>query len=255
MRNMKRQHGKLDIRLAAFSVVLGALPFTGIAHAATGNSASAPGVNASQSLPSAAPAEAPMLTQHVLQMIKEHRLVELRTIYNGPFAAAMFFNPSTLNYTVVLLKNHDFWWVGQTADGHKAEMLYTKLATQTIRLSEPDIAKIQLDARIAVARSSLLAQQKREAELAQQISAQQKIVQAGTAAQSQLLSEAEALDSKRQELERELNQTNTAIAGLQSKAQEGPSLDNMHTPASASAPVQKTPVHKSDIQMRATAHP
>ena len=167
----------------------------------------------------------------------------------------MFFNPSTLDYTVVLLKNHNFWWVGQTADGHKAEMLYTKLATQTIRLSAPNIAKIQLDARIAVARSSLLAQQKREAELAQQISAQQKIVQAGTAAQSQLLSEAEALDSKRQELERELNQTNTAIAGLQSKAQEGPSLDNMQTPASASAPVQKTPVRKSDIQMRATAHP
>lgn len=255
MRNMKKQHGKWDIRLAVFTVVLGALPFTGIAHAATGSSASTPSVNASQALPSAAPAEAPMLTQHVLQMIKEHRLVELRTIYNGPFAAAMFFNPSTLNYTVVLLKNHDFWWVGQTADGHKAEMLYTKLATQTIRLSAPDIAKIQLDARIAVARSSLLAQQKREAELAQQISAQQKIVQAGTAAQSQLLSEAEALDSKRQELERELNQTNTAIAGLQSKAQEGPSLDNMQTPASASAPVQKTPVRKSAIQMRATAHP
>lgn len=255
MRNVKKQHGKWDIRLAVFTVILGALPFTGTAHATTGSSASASGVNASQALPSAAPAEAPILTQHVLQMIKEHRLVELRTIYNGPFAAAMFFNPSTLNYTVVLLKNHDFWWVGQTADGHKAEMLYTKLATQTIRLSAPDIAKIQLDARIAVARSSLSAQQQREAELAQQISAQQKIVQAGTAAQSQLLSEAEALDSKRQELERELNQTNTAIAGLQSKAQEGPSLDNMQTPASASAPVQKTPVRKSDIQMRATAHP
>ncbi|HUX18050.1 MAG TPA: hypothetical protein VMV63_02545, partial [Acidithiobacillus sp.] len=72
---MKKQHGKWDVRLAVFTVVLGALPFTGIAHATTGSSASASGVNASQALPSAAPAEAPILTQHVLQMIKEHRLV------------------------------------------------------------------------------------------------------------------------------------------------------------------------------------
>ena len=258
MRDMEKQNGKRSIRMAVFAVVMGVLPFTAVARAGTDSSnaaPSAPAVSARQAVPSTAPAEAPVLTQHVLQLIKEHQLVELRTIYNGPFAAAMFFNPSTLNYTVVLLKNHDFWWVGQTADGHKAEMLYTKLATQTIRLSAPDIAKIQLDARIAVARSSLLAQQKREAELEQQISAQQKIMQAGTAAQSQLLSEAQALNSRRQELQRQLDQTNAAIAGLQSKAQEGPSLGDLQTLPSASAPVGTTPQQKPRIQMRATAHP
>ena len=258
MRDMEKQNGKQSIRMAVFAVVMGALPVTGVARAGTDSSSnaapSAP-VSARQAVPSTAPAEAPVLTQHVLQSIKEHRLVELRTIYNGPFAAAMFFNPSTLNYTVVLLKNHDFWWVGQTADGHKAEMLYTKLATQTIRLSAPDIAKIQLDARIAVARSSLRAQQKREAELEQQISAQQKVMQAGTAAQSQLLSEAQALNSRRQELQRQLDQTNAAIAGLQSKAQEGPSLGDLQTLPSASAPAGITPDQKPRIQMRATAHP
>jgi hypothetical protein len=255
MLNMKKQSGKWDVRLAVLAVILGVLPVTEIAHATTATTASAPSVNASQALPSAAPTEAPVLTQHVLQLIKEHRLVELRTIYNGPFAAAMFFNPGTLDYTVVLLKNHDFWWVGQTADGHKAEMLYTKLATQTIRLSAPDIAKIQLDARIAVARRSLLAQQKREAELTQQISAQQKIVQAGTAAQSQLLSEAQALNARRQGLERQLNQTNTAIAGLQSKAQDGPSLGSLRMLPPSSAPVPNAPSQKPDMQMRATGHP
>ncbi|WP_226857352.1 DUF2968 domain-containing protein [Acidithiobacillus concretivorus] len=239
------------------SMTIGMLIGMGLSTGAYADSAATtPQSDNPAALPSSAPAQAPALTQHVLSLIKTHALVELRTIYNGPFAAAMFFNPQTLNYSVVLLKHHDFWWVGETADGHKAEQLYTKLATQTIRLAAPDLAKIQLDARIAVAKRSLAAQRKREEELAQQISAQQKIVQAGTAAQGQLLQEAEALDAQRKSLEEQLSSTNSAIAGLQSKAQAGPSMESfdnqvtpLQTPTSSSSP------HKSRIQIRATAHP
>ncbi|MBU2860827.1 hypothetical protein HF290_10565, partial [Acidithiobacillus ferrooxidans] len=71
---------------------------------------------------------------------------------------------------------------------------------------------------------------------------------------SQLLSEAQALNSQRQELQRRLDQTNTAIAGLQSKAQEGPSLGDLQTLPSASASVGTTPHQKPRIQVRATAH-
>ncbi|MDD2748895.1 DUF2968 domain-containing protein [Acidithiobacillus sp.] len=239
------------------SMTIGMLAGIGLSTGAYADSAATtPQSDNPAALPSSAPTQAPALTQHVLSLIKTHQLVELRTIYNGPFAAAMFFNPQTLDYSVVLLKHHDFWWVGETADGHKAEQLYTKLATQTIRLAAPDLAKIQLDARIAVAKRSLAAQQKREEELAQQISAQQKIVQAGTAAQGQLLQEAEALDAQRKSLEEQLSSTNSAIAGLQSKAQAGPSMesfDNQVIPHQT--PTQPYTPQKSRIQIRATAHP
>lgn len=259
MGNMRLKPVNRSLRLALTLVIsAAALTSARVALADTGAAVmNQPAGSGQAALPSSAPAEAPALTQHILDLIKSHQVVELRTIYNGPFAAAMFFNPASLNYTVVLLKHHAFWWVGETADGHKAEQLYTKLATQTIRLAEPDLAKIQLDARIAVARRSLDAQQKREAELAQQISAQQKIVEAGTAAQSQLLAEAHALDEQREALEQRLAETNTAIAGLQSKSQAGPtlSLSDSQAPLVQPQKNQGTPPMKSRIQIRATAHP
>ncbi|WP_414040074.1 DUF2968 domain-containing protein [Acidithiobacillus sp. M4-SHS-6] len=243
------------IRILSMSMVM--LAAVGLNTGAYADTASSGAKSVpSTALPSSAPAQAPALTEHVLHLIKTHQLVELRTIYNGPFAAAMFFNPQTLNYSVILLKHHDFWWVGETADGHKAEELYTKLATQTIRLAAPDLAKIQLDARIAVAKRSLEAQQKREKELAQQISAQQKIVQAGTAAQSQLLQEAEALDAQRKSLEEQLAATNKAVADLQSKAQAGPSMETFNNRIAPQQPTSESKPHlKSRIQIRATAHP
>ena len=253
MRTRTKQPALRAVTMALGILLTGA----GISNAAYADGASTKTTENTAALPMSAPTQAPALTQHVLQLIKNHQLVELRTIYNGPFAAAMFFNPQTLNYSVVLLKHHNFWWVGETTDGHKAEQLYTKLATQTIRLAAPDLAKIQLDARIAVARRSLAAQQKRESELSQQISDQQKIVQAGTAAQSQLLEEAQALDAQRKSLEEQLNSTNSAIAGLQSRAQAGPSLNLSNNQISQSSePVSRpSSPSRSRIQIRATAHP
>jgi flagellar biosynthesis GTPase FlhF len=204
-------------------------------------------------IPNVAPSALPPLTQHVMELIKQKKLVELRTIYNGPFAAAMFFNPSTLEYTDVLLKHQTFWWIGQTTDGKKAEMLYTKLATQTIRLAAPDLAKIQLDARIAMARRTLQAEKARQEELSSQIAAQQRIVQAGASAQRQLAEEASALNARRQALESELQNTTRAISQLQQQSQSGPDFQDQES----EAPVPVAPIQpkKPKIRIQATAHP
>lgn len=235
--------------LAAGTIL--AISLTGFAYAAS--NPSTPDV----AIPNNAPTALPPLTQHVMELIKQKKVVELRTIYNGPFAAAMFFNPATLEYTDVLLKHQSFWWIGQTSDPKKAEILYTKLATQTIRLAAPDLAKIQLDARIAVAQRALEAQKQQQAELASQITAQQRIVQAGAAAQQQLQEEASALDARRQALESELQRTTHAIQALQYESQSGPSLDS--NPPEEVAPPRPAPIpakpEKSRIHIQATAHP
>lgn len=173
---------------------------------------------------SSAPEKAPALTRELIDLIQEHKLLELRTIYNGPFAASLFFNPDSLEYYVALLKHNEFWWISKTTNSQDAESLYSKMATQTIQLAAPTLEKLQLDAKIAVTQKKLQQAQQKQAELAEQLSAQSRIVREGTAAQSQLQSQALQLAAERDALQRQLATINSSIQGLQSAAGRGPDI-------------------------------
>jgi hypothetical protein len=192
----------------------------GVGNAVTAATAS----TTSMPIPGASPSEPPVLTQELIDLIQAHKLVELRTIYNGSFAATMFFNPQTLEYYTALLKGHTFWWISKTGSADDAEKVYTKLATQTIRLAAPELAKIQLDARIAVARKQLEEAQTRQSNLMQQVNAQNSIVQQGTAAQAQLAEEAGRLSAQREQLQKQLAATQNAINSLEQQALKGPDI-------------------------------
>lgn len=173
---------------------------------------------------SAAPNKAPALTRELIDLIQGHKLLELRTIYNGPFAASLFFSPESLEYYVALLKHNEFWWISKTTDSQDAESLYSKMATQTIQLAAPTLEKLQLDARIAVTQKKLQHAQQKQTELAEQLSAQSRIVREGAAAQSQLQSQAQQLAAERDALQRQLATINSSIQGLQSAASRGPDI-------------------------------
>jgi len=190
----------------------------------------------SAKIPGTSPSEPPVLTRELIDLIQAHKVVELRTIYNGSFAAAMFFDPQTLEYYTALLKGNTFWWISRTRSSSEAEKVYTKLATQTIRLAAPEIAKIQLDARIAVERKELQEAQTRQSNLMQQVNAQQAIVQEGTAAQARLAEEAGRLSAQREQLQKQLAATQEAIQSLEMQALKGPEVGNDGAESSVPAP-------------------
>ena len=211
----------------------------GVGNAVTAATASA----ATMPIPGASPSEPPVLTQELIDLIQAHKLVELRTIYNGSFAATMFFNPQTLEYYTALLKGHTFWWISKTGSPDDAEKVYTKLATQTIRLAAPELAKIQLDARIAVARKELQEAQTRQSNLMQQVNAQNSIVQQGTAAQARLAEEAGRLSAQREQLQKQLAATQNAINSLEQQALKGPEIGADAAAAAQSSPISAASAH------------
>jgi hypothetical protein len=173
---------------------------------------------------SSAPNKPPVLTRDLITLIQQHKLTELRTIYNGPFAAALFFDPENIEYYVALLKHNEFWWISRTPNGKDAEVLYSKMATQTIQLAAPSLEKMQLDARIAQTRRQLAEAQQKQAELSEQVSTQSRIVQAGTAAQAQLSAQAQQLAEQRAQLQHALTAVNSTIQTLQTETSNGPDI-------------------------------
>lgn len=224
----------------------------GLAVAAPALADGAPGataanVSASTNMaapPEAAPARPPVLTRELIDLIQGHKLIELRTIYNGPFAAALFFDPENLRYYVALLKHHDFWWINKTDSAKEAEDVYTKMATQTIQLAAPTLAKIQLDARIAVARKRLQEAQERQAQLLEQMNTQNRIIQQGTAAQAQLTQDAQHLAAEKERLQKELSSVNSAIQDIQTEAAKGPEI-SLQPSAPAVPPASTGPAPKA----------
>lgn len=205
---------------------------------------------AAGAIPGASPSEPPVLTQELIDLIQAHKLVELRTIYNGSFAATMFFNPQTLEYYTALLKGHTFWWISKTGSADDAEKVYTKLATQTIRLAAPELAKIQIDARIAVARKQLQEAQTRQSNLMQQVNAQNSIVQEGTAAQARLAEETGRLSAQRERLQKQLAATQNAINSLEQQALKGPDIGVDDATAALSSPAPAAGAHSQGARRR-----
>lgn len=205
----------------------------------SGHASQATPAAAASGLPAAAPDRPPVLTRELIALIQEHKLVELRTIYNGPFAAALFFDPSTIEYYVTLLKDKNFWWISKTSVQSDAESLYSKMATQTIQLAAPSLEKIQLDARIALTQKKLTEAQQRQQQLAEQVSTQNRLVEEGTAAQAQLNAQAAELAQQRDALQRSLNAVNATIHSLQSETSRGPDITVSWPEGAASAPKER----------------
>lgn len=220
--------------LAAFAIPATALAdasfWPGERPAASGRPAAAepaaPTASAVEPPPEAAsaPRQPPALMRELTALIESRQVNEMRTTYNGPFAAALFFEPENLNYYVALLKGQDFWWIGRTTDAKEAETLYTRMAAQTVTLAAPDLEKMQLDARIAATRRQLEQARRRQGELAEQLQAQRQVIREGVAAQARLQSETRQLAEERARLQQQLQSISATIDALEAAANKVPNL-------------------------------
>ena len=68
------------------------------------------------------------------QMIRDGRLTELRTTYNGSYGAALLYYPDEMLYYVALFQQKKFWRVLKTQNDARAEATYAEFSKSTASL-------------------------------------------------------------------------------------------------------------------------
>ncbi|WNC90650.1 DUF2968 domain-containing protein [Paraburkholderia sp. FT54] len=85
----------------------------------------------------------------LMQMIRDAKLSELRTTYNGSYGASLFFHPRDMTYYVALFQDKHFWRVIKSEDAARAEAIYAGFVQQTAQLADVEIRRTQLQAQKA----------------------------------------------------------------------------------------------------------
>jgi hypothetical protein len=92
------------------------------------------------------------------QMLRDDKLKEMRTTYNGTFGASMLYYPDTLTYYVALFQDKRFWRVIKTQAPVRAEAVYADFAKTTAKLAETELHRVTLEAENAYADRQIAAQ-------------------------------------------------------------------------------------------------
>ena len=99
--------------------------------------------------PGTAAAEAQGNVAELMQLIRDARLNELRTTYNGSYGASLFFYAPELTYYVALFQDKHFWRVIKSQDRQRAEAIYAGFVEQTAQLADIEIHRTELQAQNA----------------------------------------------------------------------------------------------------------
>jgi chromosome segregation ATPase len=94
-------------------------------------------------------------------MIRDGRLTELRTTYNGSYGAALLYYPDEMLYYVALFQQKKFWRVLKTQNDARAEATYAEFSKSTASLGDTEIRRLKLEAEKAYADRLIASQQNR----------------------------------------------------------------------------------------------
>lgn len=95
------------------------------------------------------------------QMIRDGKVVEMRTTYNGSYGASMLFYPDQMTYYIALFQQKKFWRVIKTQTDTRAEAVYADFAKSTAQLADSEIRREKLQAENAFADRLIALQQNR----------------------------------------------------------------------------------------------
>ncbi|WP_071738329.1 DUF2968 domain-containing protein [Burkholderia ubonensis] len=147
------------------------------------------------------------------RMLRDGRVVEMRTTYNGSYGASLMFDPQEMTYYVALFQDKHLWRVIKSQDKSRAEMIYANFSQQTVQLSDIEIRRTELQAQKAllervIALSNSRAQQL-QADLGIARSQQAEVAQRQKSAQEQahaLRIEKRAAQAQLRELQQQVQQ-------------------------------------------------
>jgi Protein of unknown function (DUF2968) len=79
-------------------------------------------------------------------LIRDGKVQELRTTYNGSYGTSMLFCRDEMTFYVALFQQKKFWRVVRTQDDKRAEGLYENFGKSTAMLAEAEIHRTKLEA-------------------------------------------------------------------------------------------------------------
>lgn len=150
-------------------------------------------------------------------LIRDHKVDELRTIYNASYGASMLFKPDDLTYYVVLFQQRNFWQVVKTKSSQQANMAYQAFAARTAELAQADFDRIRLEAENAKAQELLNARLARLGTLQADQALRQQQDQQVVARQNQINAETDRLNQQQEIARSQLSNLQRQIDALQAE--------------------------------------
>lgn len=95
------------------------------------------------------------------RMIRDGKVTELRTVYNGSYGASLMYYPDELIYYVALFQQKKFWRVVKTQNDVRAESVFSEFSKNSATLADTEIRRTKLEAEKAYADRLIAAQQTR----------------------------------------------------------------------------------------------
>ncbi len=151
------------------------------------------------------------------QMIRDGKVKELRTTYNGSYGASMLFYPEEMTYYIALFQQKKFWRVTKTQVDVRAEAIYADFAKNTGALADTEIRRTKLEAEKSFADRLITVQQSRanrlqadldvaraqQSQVADRQAEQQEAIRTLRAEQDSAQAQLRALQAKVQDLQRQ----------------------------------------------------
>jgi hypothetical protein len=157
----------------------------------------------------------------LMRMIRDDKLSELRTTYNGSYGASLFFYPDEMTYYVALFQDKHFWRVIKSSDTERAEAIYGGFVQQTVQLADVEIRRTQLQAQKAYIQSVIAMSEDR----AQRLQADLNVARAQQAKvndyQRQTQGEAVLLSAEKAKAQAQLRLLQNEVSQLQKQTEIG----------------------------------
>jgi hypothetical protein len=147
------------------------------------------------------------------QMIRDGKVMEMRTTYNGSYGASMLFYPDQMTYYVALFQQKKFWRVIKTQTDTRAEAVYADFAKSTAQLAASEISREKLQAENAFADRLIALQQNRANRL-------QADVDVARAQQSQVVDRQAQQQAANDTLRAQQDAAQAELRALQTKVQD-----------------------------------
>ena len=147
------------------------------------------------------------------QMIRDGKVTELRTSYNGSYGASMLFYPDEMTFYIALFQQKKFWRVIKTQVDARAETVYADFSKNTAALADSEIRRTKLEAEKSFADRLIGVQQTRANRL-------QADLDVARAQQSQVADRQQEQQEAIRKLRSEQDSAQAQLRALQSKVQD-----------------------------------
>lgn len=155
------------------------------------------------------------------QMLRDGRIVEMRTTYNGSYGASLLFDPREMTYYVALFQDKNLWRVIRSQEKSRAEMVYANFVQQTVQLADIELRRTELQAQKAFLERVIALQSNRaqqlQADLSVARSQQAEVAQRQKSAQEQT----QALQVEKRAAQLQLRDLQEQVRRLEQQTETG----------------------------------